>query len=296
MIYIGYDTPDDESWKKWHAEAIDRAEVLRRNFEFGKKPVIDTPFYKKQRALLVERFHRKCAYCETRIDRSPLDVEHYRPKGGVTNAERMIVKILDNNGKEFTHTGYYWLAYDWKNLLPSCQDCNRKRHHEEQNADWGKETCFPVDNDYYVSSPGDDIAIEKPLLINPRFDKPEQHLEFLLQYDDNNRRFCVIKARDRRGEQTIKIFGLNDENLVGPRLFAYERGYTKMQELRLAYDDLNRNPPREHARIRESIDSVKREINATWDGAEPYTAFARLGITRYLANHELNIQIPFPIV
>jgi len=54
-------------------------------------------------------FHNKCAYCE-RIEYKP-DVEHYRPKKKVTGSQR-------NNH------GYFWLCYEWTNLLPACRDCN----------------------------------------------------------------------------------------------------------------------------------------------------------------------------
>lgn len=59
-------------------------------------------------------FHGKCAYCESRYTSTqPVDVEHYRPKGGVEEAP--------------DHGGYWWLAMKWENLLPSCIDCNRRR-------------------------------------------------------------------------------------------------------------------------------------------------------------------------
>eukprot|EP01034_Spumella_vulgaris_P009128 gene9128-11597_t len=60
-------------------------------------------------------FHGKCAYCETFYSASaPVDVEHYRPKGAVSENPN--------------HPGYWWLAMSWDNLLPSCIDCNRKRN------------------------------------------------------------------------------------------------------------------------------------------------------------------------
>src|SRR4051812_1734670 len=52
----------------------------------------------------------KCAYCE-----SPLGMEvaggsdHFRPI-------RSVAEHPD-------HPGYYWLAYDWDNLLPACGMC-----------------------------------------------------------------------------------------------------------------------------------------------------------------------------
>src|SRR5690349_1720738 len=65
---------------------------------------------------LDELFHGKCAYCESvyrAVD--ALDIEHYRPKGGVTEDD--------------DHPGYWWLAGVWSNLLPSCPPCNQLRKH-----------------------------------------------------------------------------------------------------------------------------------------------------------------------
>lgn len=66
------------------------------------------------KAELDKLFHGKCAYCERFFaSGAPVDVEHYRPKGGVEG--------------DTTHRGYWWLAMEWSNLLPSCIDCNRRR-------------------------------------------------------------------------------------------------------------------------------------------------------------------------
>jgi len=54
--------------------------------------------------LLYEIQNEKCIYCETKFTHnSPGDIEHFRPK-----------------------SLYYWLAYDWKNLFLSCEECNRR--------------------------------------------------------------------------------------------------------------------------------------------------------------------------
>src|SRR5688572_13150422 len=65
------------------------------------------------RNALNQHYGYKCAYCETFYGASqPVAVEHYRPKG----------EVID--GDERVRPGYYWLAANWENLLPSCTDCN----------------------------------------------------------------------------------------------------------------------------------------------------------------------------
>ena len=97
--------------------ATERTEALKfyqakvktkEEFKFG---VYRKPYVKEA---IEKIFHRKCAYCETfYIVNSPVDVEHFRPKGAV---------VVQKQKK----LGYYWLASEWTNLLPSCIRCNRK--------------------------------------------------------------------------------------------------------------------------------------------------------------------------
>lgn len=126
------------------------------------------------RRALEALFHDKCAYCESiTIAGADWDVEHYRPKGAV--AERA------------DHTGYYWLAYDWENLYPSCQHCNQKRRDQARWGDTslaagpaaGKLDQFPlVDETARAMTPDDSIDAELPLLLDPNVDDPSLYLTF----------------------------------------------------------------------------------------------------------------------
>lgn len=65
--------------------------------------------------------------------------------------------------------GYYWLAYDWKNLLFSCQICNQRY----------KKNLFPLrDDTRRAVSHHDDIGDEEPLFINPALVDPVPHISF----------------------------------------------------------------------------------------------------------------------
>ena len=49
-------------------------------------------------------YNKKCAFCENDTTAgASLQVEHYRPKAKVT--------------EDLRHPGYYWLGYEWSNLL-----------------------------------------------------------------------------------------------------------------------------------------------------------------------------------
>lgn len=140
-------------------------------------------------------FHGKCAYCESRYDISgPVDIEHFRPKAGIDNVPG--------------HRGYWWLAGEWTNLLPSCLDCNRRRYQptpEEfaslsgvleankkgfASIKTGKETCFPIaDKGVRMQDrPMPEVAnsaleAELALLLDPCRDDPGEHLRFHIDRD-----------------------------------------------------------------------------------------------------------------
>lgn len=143
--------------------------------------VYKSPHVKQQLDAL---FHGKCAYCESfYASTTPVDVEHYRPKGAVH--------------EDATHPGYWWLAMEWDNLLPSCIDCNRKRKQitpiistslltllkdssgfsHSRTLQTGKKDSFPILGQRVLSE-ATDLASEHALLIDPCRDDPEQHLRF----------------------------------------------------------------------------------------------------------------------
>ncbi len=109
---------------------------------------------------LLEAHYYKCCYCETKyLARANLAVEHFRPKNAVKQAP----------DQEEEYPGYYWLAYDWDNLLLSCHQCNTSH----------KKTLFPLANpEERARSHHDDISIEQPLFINPAWEDPRDHLRF----------------------------------------------------------------------------------------------------------------------
>lgn len=143
------------------------------------------------KARLHKLFHGKCAYCESFFaSTAPVDVEHYRPKGNVEERP--------------DHGGYWWLAMDWENLLPSCIDCNRRREQtlpelshqltvlmETDNefnhsvaVKTGKHDCFPVLGTHAeVGASTADYSGEYALLLNPCVDRPDEHLTFYIDRD-----------------------------------------------------------------------------------------------------------------
>ncbi len=167
------------------------------------------------REALREMFHGKCAYCESRIaGTQDTDVEHYRPKAGVTEADEAGV----------AHSGYWWLAMVWENLVLSCQHCNQSRSYHviipdglETEAELrafletqprttaGKLNAFPVEDGVWVTEPGD-LAVERPLILNPVDTDPAEHLDWVLLQGASTVR---AKNGSPAGEATRRILGLN---------------------------------------------------------------------------------------
>jgi uncharacterized protein (TIGR02646 family) len=148
-------------------------------------------------------FNGKCAYCESRyVAQQPGDVEHFRPKGEVA------VKGAD--GKLITKTGYYWLAAQWDNLLPSCADCNRPRKHEIRSGAGkrvlGKANWFPVDPEAKRATQATSVAAEPRLLLDPCLDDPNAHLVF--DEDGTVNAKVVGAGLSKTGEATIEFCAL----------------------------------------------------------------------------------------
>ncbi len=174
--------------------------TINRNRELiaeGKKPNIPSHWDNDSvRDALDDRHYRgKCCYTERRRDKKlDRDVEHFRPKAEVTEAPN--------------HTGYWWLAYDWDNLLISTKF----------NNTINKANHFPMlDGGQRAFKETDDIANERPALINPAIEDPSKYITF--HWQNLGGRFYskpVPTALDveGRGKITIEKTGIDREELM----------------------------------------------------------------------------------
>lgn len=136
---------------------------------------------------LIKLQNKTCCFCESRIIHiTSGDVEHFRPKAA----------FFDEKSKLFHKPGYFWLAYEWSNLLLSCELCNRRY----------KKTFFPLkDNSKRCNvSCSFDITCEEPLFINPCEVEPSEHITFI---------GTVPKSKTEEGDVTITALGLDREDL-----------------------------------------------------------------------------------
>ena len=143
---------------------------------------------------LYQAQHSKCCYCEKLLESADLQVEHFRPKGAYRQAA----------DQPYGYPGYYWLAYDWNNLLLACAACNKN-----------KDATFPLSNpDQRAISHHDDLSIESILLVDPAGDDPRDHIDFV---DDAPRHLSD------RGRCTVTVLGLSRDHLTELRLKCLKR-------------------------------------------------------------------------
>jgi hypothetical protein len=133
----------------------------------------------------------KCCYCEGPFAQTFQEVEHLRPQKGIKKSV----------GSEQLKPGYWWLAYDWENLLLACRACNGL-----------KSTVFPIEDEVNRARvPTDDLIAEGMILLNPMVDFPNEHIFFDRE---------LAKAKSLRGQITIDTVQLNREGLRKERLKA----------------------------------------------------------------------------
>jgi len=202
---------------------------------------------KSVKTLLRMAQHDKCAFCESKFSHVAYgDVEHFRPKGGYRQ------RLKD----PLVQPGYYWLAYEWSNLLFCCQLCNQafKRNH------------FPLaDDTKRARTHHDDLKNEQPLLIHPAQDDPREFLEFNEEY---------LRAIDgnQRGKATIEVLGLNRERIAGVRRTALARLKLLIKSRELFARQVAEHPNPELVELLAMIDA--QLVESTSDSAE-YAAMFR---------------------
>ena len=177
-----------------------------------------------------------CGYCRQKTE---FLVDHYRPKAALKQDEE--------------HAGYYWLAYEWSNLVPICNTCN---------GPGAKGTSFPLlpegsrlwepelnREGLPESSCCNLLALEareQPALLHPFKDKFERHLFF-------NPDGSPVD-RDERGYQTIKTCKL-------------DRDYLVIERKKIVDDYRNRMKKAMNRRISQEIelDELRRNISDIFD-------------------------------
>jgi len=137
-------------------------------------------------------YYYKCAFCEASLKNSYAEIEHFRPKKS------------SNLSRCDSSKSYYWLAFAWDNLLPSCKMCNISKSNcfdiYEVRVNYDKDTL-----EFLHTSLQKYHDIEKPKLLHPEIDKFEKDIHF--------QRKGKMVTDNERVKYTIKVCNLNRKYL-----------------------------------------------------------------------------------
>ncbi|MDX6694414.1 MAG: hypothetical protein QOF02_2017 [Blastocatellia bacterium] len=248
---------------------------------------------------LTRLFAGKCAYCESKYQATqPVDVEHYRPKGGFN--------VIDAGGKargtaggqtsppaapkiKLQKPGYYWLAMVWDNLLPACIDCNRERNQlvPDETADTGFKTVkvgkgsnFPLVDESRRRLTHKSRKREEPLILNPALDNPDQHLEFT---EEGIVRPTLIRNKpSSKGEASIKVYALQRSGLVQERKARAKLVLAQIERVRELIADLDARPG--DAQLQSRLQREMEELKRYEKPEEAYAGMARQLIKKFFGS------------
>jgi hypothetical protein len=236
---------------------FDRPEASRRQ-ERPEFALFPKPIYERLMLDLLELSHRKCAYCETPIEfPGNASLDRYRPKAGALG--------LDGN---YSTEHYWWLAYAWDNINPTCSKCNKFKG--------GK---FPVEGPRAGEGPERGAMIrEKRLLLDPFVDDPTEHLDFI----DNG----SVVPRSSAGDVTIATLELNRAELVRQRHSQARAtrnllAQAKLSETRADYLETWIRSGFIDGEVSRVSDASLREIFRRASSEHPWAAVARALLTRW---------------
>ncbi len=142
---------------------------------------LDTDKISKIRKRLLEMSENACVFCGIRISNDTFDVEHFLPKDG-----------------------FPYLAYCWENYLPTCKKCNQNHKgtfipNSLKNREIVEEILKNLFLNAEVYNHQSLLEATTDRIIEPTFDNPDEHLEFLEAF------FCYNPLTEI-GRQTYNMF------------------------------------------------------------------------------------------
>jgi len=186
--------------QKWRRKATARKDAVMTAIAAGEKyDFSKNSIWGDLKDYLFDLFDENCAYCECSLKAGSFGaVEHYRPKSPVVGVPG--------------HPGYYWLAFEVHNYLPTCTQCNT-----------AKSNRFPLaDGSPRATAEGEE-ALEHPLLLNPfSLVKATDHLRFVNPKIDA-KVGPMAKGVTDEGKESVELLRLNRPDLMTDRLLEQER-------------------------------------------------------------------------
>ena len=207
----------DDVSSTWMDRARDRTTAYQAANEFVKDP--PSTIWSEIKRVYMDLQGFKCGFCERKLEQSDFgnvehDVEHYRPKGIVTQwpptsaPERGVGLNFPLGGAN--DPGYFLLAHHPENYLISCKTCNSSL----------KGNGFPVDGGRDINIADPRHTAERPYLVYPLGTSSlDDDPEALIRFEG----IVPVPAatsgrRRRRGQVIINFFQLAErEGLLEER-------------------------------------------------------------------------------
>lgn len=167
---------------------------------------------------LFKTFSGKCIFCERKVDEAVnRRILHYRPY---------------DFDSEPPDNYYFWLHWQWPNIYPACLGCYweypkswQRFMIDGRRPDLANDT---LDTLYNVQAL---FKIESPILVDPCFDNPADHIQFIWNRAGNS---VTVKGKTKRGRATVAQLkvSLNDSDLCGERAIEAEALWEEFEKAR----------------------------------------------------------------
>lgn len=250
MRYIPHGSQPPQAWLNSAAALLQRLE--NAGSDAARATIIDdeSQLYKDLRDWLLEKSHGKCWFSEAKDLFSHWDVEHYRPKK----------KARDEDGPACP--GYWWLAFDWRNLRICGNVGNRK-----------KGTYFPLQPGCTrATATGRLIDDEVPTLLDPA----DPHDPGLIDFDEEGAIRPSPAATSDWDKERVRVsnerYKLNYEPLEQERKRVWTECRSKLDECDQAITNFQQH---KSAAGRTKATSLMAELRKLCAAESPLSRVAR---------------------
>ena len=242
-----------EPRRTWLAQAESLLQCLRDAPDVEERHAIidrNSRIWRELRSWLLELSHGKCWFSEARDCFSHFEVEHFRPK--------KLVRDADGSTSE----GYWWLAFEWSNLRICGNVGNRS-----------KGGAFPLRDGCRRCGPFGDLRQEEAQLLDPA----DAHDPALLSFDLEGHAIAAPAVSDEweksRVEYSIMRLKLDFPPLMDKRKSVWAECWATIQEYTDELDTYHRD--RSNLIAREGFKRAAARIREMMGENQELSAVAR---------------------
>jgi len=188
--------------------------------------------------------HMKCWYSEASLQECEGHVEHYRPKRRLSGAG---------------HDGYWWRAFDWRNLRLAHPTVNRRKTDYLTGKLAGKGSYFPLRYEDSRAGNRTEEANEEPVLLDPVVAGDTRLICFAEESGAPRPRYTKEQNEwlHRRAEESIAYYHLHEASWNAKRADLM----AEVKKLCAHLETLSVQQPRDEAAYNQKIDEIVRYLS-----------------------------------